>query len=61
MAREEVIPQHVRGERIEAMHMCPECGGRPLIWCKAGCRGTGLVTTLQLDIWQQKLNAEVPV
>lgn len=61
MTANDVVPQHPLGERIEAMHMCPECGGQPLLWCPAGCKGTGLVTSLQLDIWQRKAFAQVQV
>lgn len=54
------IAQHPYGERIEVKHACPDCptplaGGIARVpdpLCR-WCRGIGLVTTEDLDRWQQ--------
>lgn len=55
------IDQHPYGQRIEVKHACPDCptplaGGvarLPNVFCPT-CHGDGLVTTDQLDLWQQR-------
>lgn len=46
------IPQHERGERVEAMHQCPDCSGRGL-FCPL-CLGETIITTAQLARWQRE-------
>lgn len=46
---------HERGVRMEARHMCPECGGRPLLFCR-WCSMAGSVSEQQLARWQQHQN-----
>lgn len=46
---------HERGVRMEAQHMCPDCGGRPLLYCR-WCQLTGVVTEQQLAEWVQNQN-----
>jgi hypothetical protein len=57
------IAQHPHGQRFEVKHACPDCptplaGGiqlLPNVFCPT-CRGSGLITTEQLDQWQQRAN-----
>jgi len=53
-----VIEQHVKGERIEAKHACPDCPTPlaalyvpPSPTCRT-CNGTGLLTGEDLARWQ---------
>ena len=53
------MDQHVRGERFDVKHACPDCP-TPLatLWQQPNplcrwCHGTGLLTTQQLARWQQ--------
>lgn len=53
-----VIDQHVRGERVEATHACPDCPTPlaklyvpPAATCRT-CGGRGNVTTAELAAWQ---------
>jgi len=39
--------------RITADHMCPDCGLPPRAFCPT-CQGRGVVTGLQLSIWQRQ-------
>lgn len=53
MTAAELVPQHPYGERIEAMHQCPDCAGRVRIFCVT-CAGAGLVSSLRLEIWERR-------
>jgi ribosomal protein L37AE/L43A len=44
--------------RITADHMCPACGLPPRPFCPT-CLGAGVVTGLQLQIWQTQENARI--
>jgi hypothetical protein len=49
---------HERGVRMEARHMCPECGAKALLWC-SWCQMAGSVSEEQLARWlahQQLVN-----
>lgn len=56
MATTDGLPAH--GEhmrRADTMHMCPECGLNPSIFC-GFCHGAGQLTELQLSIWQRTID-----
>lgn len=44
--------------RITADHMCPACGNPPAPFCLT-CQGRGIVTGLQLSIWQRQEDARI--
>lgn len=46
------LPQHPAGERVEAMHQCPDCCGRGL-FCPL-CLGATIITTATLARWQRE-------
>lgn len=46
-----MLEPHLFGERIEALHSCPECFEVPNIFCEI-CYGTRLVDGDRLEHWQ---------
>lgn len=45
------------GRLLPVMHACPECEiGKANPFCRS-CHGSGLLTDLQLRIWEQQTNA----
>lgn len=56
------LDQHQGGKRVEVLgHACPDCPvGAPQPFCRT-CLGAGLVTTLQLNVWQLRHLAEADV
>lgn len=55
----EPMTLHGGGLRLDSdvQHMCPECGHPAKALCGT-CKGTGLVTDLQLAAWQRMVLRE---
>ena len=53
------LHQHPHGVRVDVDgHACPECPiFYPNVFCRT-CHGRGLVTTLELAVWQRRHLAE---
>jgi len=49
MTRE--LGQHEYGDRVEALHSCPECFDLPSLFCEI-CHGTRLISGDRLEHWQ---------
>jgi hypothetical protein len=43
---------------VVAMHMCPECGWPARTFCPT-CKGNGVVTALELDMWQRREDRKI--